>query len=251
MLSLLLMGAALAAQDVTLKTADGLSLHAIAEPTKGAKKGVVLVHMVGRSAEDWRHLAGKLSLNGFMVVAPDLRKHGKNTPVGEPTPEDFAAMTKDVEASVAYLRSKGVTEVACGGASIGANLCLKVAAADPAIVNVVMLSPGLNYKGITTSEAMTTYGERPVLIVASNEDSYSARSAAALNDKALGQKHLEMLDDAGHGTVMLNRASSLENTVVAWINGTYKLTTGELVAPRPAGSNTVDKVETTGKKLDE
>lgn len=250
MIPFLLLGAALAAQDVTLKTADGVALHALVEPTKNAKKGVVLVHMVGRSAEDWRHMAGKLSLNGFMVVAPDLRKHGKNTPVGEPTPEDFAAMRKDVEASVAYLRSKGVTDVACAGASIGANLCLQAAAADPAIVNVVMLSPGLNYKGVTVNEAIIAYGDRPVLLVASNDDAYSARSAAALHEKAVGQKHLEALDAAGHGTVMLNRSPGLENTMVAWINGTFKLTSGELVAPRPAPAK-LEKVETTGKKIDE
>jgi acetyl esterase/lipase len=136
-------------------------------------------------------------------------------------------MRKDVEASVAWLRSKGVTDVACAGASIGANLCLQAAAADPAIVNVVMLSPGLNYKGVTVNEAIVAYGDRPVLLVASNDDAYSARSAAALHEKAVGQKHLEALDAAGHGTVMLNRAPGLENTMVAWINGTFKLTTVE------------------------
>jgi alpha-beta hydrolase superfamily lysophospholipase len=254
MLALLLAATAFAGQDITLKTADGVSVHAIAAAAKGAKRGVVLVHMAGREAEDWRFLADKLSRSDMSVIAPDLRGHGKNVPEDQDEPDltdsDYQAMVGELNASIKWLRDQGVTEVSCGGASVGANLCLTAASNDEEIVNLVLLSPGLKYKGVATPSAMDTYGNRPVLLVASEDDSYSFRSATVLEGKAHGQKHFEILNKAGHGTKMLNRDPSLEGLVTSWLLGSYKLSTGEVVAPRPKTADTVGTVETTGEMLD-
>lgn len=253
MLTLLLAATALAGQDITLKTEDGVSVHAIVAAAKGAKRGVVLVHMAGREAEDWRFLSEKLSRSDMSVIAPDLRGHGKNVADGdEPdlTDSDYQAMVGELNASIKWLRDQGVTEVSCGGASLGANLCLSAASQDEGIVNLVLLSPGLKYKGVATLSPMDAYGNRPVLLVASEEDSYSFRSATVLESKAHGQKHFEVLDKAGHGTKMLNREPSLEGLVTSWLLGSYKLSSGEVVAPRPKTADTVGTVETTGEMLD-
>jgi dienelactone hydrolase len=197
-------------------------------------------------------LSAKLARSGLAVISPDLRKHGKSKPAGstaEPTEADYAAMVFDVNASIAWLRSKGVTDISCVGASIGANLCVKSAAADPGVTNLVLLSPGLNYKGVMVSENLIAYGPRPVLLVASLEDSYSAKTVTVLEGKAQGQKHVAMLQDAGHGTKMFNRDSSLEGVVQSWLLGTYELANGEVVTPRPAVPTKVDEVKTSGKKL--
>ena len=60
------------------------------------------------------------------------------------------------------------------GGSIGANMALRLGADVPQIPTVVLLSPGLNYDGVQTEPAMETFGDRPVFIVASSEDSYAA-----------------------------------------------------------------------------
>jgi len=247
MISLLLLGGALAATDVQLKTADGQAIHANTTPSAGAKRGVILVHMEGGSSEDWGYLSDRLNRAQLTVIAPDLRGHGKNAH-RELTDADFQAMVDDVGASAAWLHKQGVTEVSCVGASVGANLCLRAAARDPQLENVVMLSPGLNIKGVTSGDALQGYGDRPLLLVASQEDSASRTAATVLNNAALGQKHLEMLQNAGRGTKMLNQDANLEGLVLSWLLGTYKLSSGEIVTPKPAAADP-GTVETTGKKL--
>lgn len=250
MLALLLVGAALAAQDVNLRASDGVKIHARVEKPAGAKKGVVLVHMLGRDATDFDFLAEKLAKTGMATVAPDLRGHGGSDKAGqELTDADHLAMVYDVQAAVKYLRDNGVTEVSCLGGSIGANLCLNVAAEDKGMVNVVMLSPGLNYHGVTTPQALKDYGNRPLLIVTSEDDTASARASTLLHERAMGQVHLEVYPEAGHGTKMLNREAGLEGIVQSWLIGTYELGSGEVVVPRPAMDVEGEAMQTEGQKL--
>ena len=233
---------------VPVSTTDGKHVYASIEKSSGSKKGVVLVHGDGRTSADWVALAQRLAKSQMTTIAPDLRGHGRSvegTPVAQDS--DYLAMVYDVEASVAWLRSNGVTEVSCVGASLGANLCLAAAARDPSIVNVVLLSPGLNYHGVKAS--MDGYGDRPVLFVASADDTYGAKTVGILEAKAMGQHHSEMYAHAGQGAKMLSAEASLEGTIVSWLLGTFELASGELVLPKvDAGSN--QAIETSGQKLD-
>ena len=99
-----------AAEDITLKAADGTALHAEYNKVNG-EGAVVLVHMLGRGAKDWRFVADKLNASGLSTIAVDLRKHGANLPQdsGRPelSPQDFAGMKQDVQAAVAHLKAKG------------------------------------------------------------------------------------------------------------------------------------------------
>ena len=111
------------------------------------------------------------------------------------------------------------------------------------------LSPGLNVKGHTAADAMDSYGRRPALLVASNEDKYSARTVHYLEQRAIGQIHVEMLEKAGRGTKMLNRDPSLEGLLLSWLLGSFDLGEGDIVTPRPAIEAEVGTVETSGNKL--
>jgi alpha-beta hydrolase superfamily lysophospholipase len=243
--------AAAAPSGVQLTAADGTVLHAAVDMPSGATAGVVLVHMDGRSQADWRFVSEKLVRGGMATIAVDLRGHGESSRAGEALVEgDYAAMEADVEAAVAWMRSQGTEAVSCLGASLGANLCLRVAARDPAIVNLALLSPALKKHGLTTASAMQDYGDRPVLVVASMSERYDGISAEKLDERASGQHHLELLSDAGHGTKMLNRDPSVEGLVLAWLMGTYELASGEVVRPRPAGTEKVRDIKTEGNKLE-
>ncbi len=239
-----------AASRVQLNAEDGTRVSALTDAVKGSKRGVVLVHMVNREAADYGHLSERLSRSELQVISPDLRGHGQSGgPTEELTASDYEAMVMDVNAAIGWLRTQGVEEVSCLGASLGANLCMRAAAEDKGIVNVVLLSPGLNYKGVTIGPAMKQYGNRPLLVVASDDDTASARAATVLNEAAKGQSHLMILEEAGHGTKMLNRDPSLEGVTLSWLLGTFQLATGEVVTPRPELDNT-GTVETEGQKLD-
>lgn len=244
------------AADVSLKTQDGTKIYASYNAVRSATKGVVLVHMSGRSSKDWRFLAEKLNQAGLATIAMDLRGHGANVPEGATPPvltdADYMAMTQDVAAAVAYLRTQGIKEVGLVGASLGASLALKVASQDAAITNLVLLSPLMNQKGIDAAAALSEYGARPVLIVVSKEDSAAAKAGLVLDSQAKGYHQLEVYDGAGNGTKMLNKAPGLEPLLVSWLLGTARLADD---APTGAGAavstGDTSAVQTTGKKLGE
>lgn len=253
--SLLLCGNARAA-DVTLTTKDGQKLHAVYEtPAKtGIIQGVVLVHGDKRSANDWKFLVTKLSKAGFQVIAPDLRGHGANVAAGTAPPtlteSQYQAMIQDVTAAMDYLRSKGVKNISLMGATLGANLALQAGAGAKDVTNMVMLSPGLTYQGVTTSDALARYGDRPILMVVSKDDGYAAKSALVLEAQAKGKKHLEIYTSAGSGAVMLNREPGLEGLLLSWLLGSYDLGTQQTEGTDTRIDVGSDKaIETTGDKL--
>ncbi len=231
---------------VSLMTSDGVALQGT--QFGSGKHGVVLVHDKGRSQEDWTFFAEKLAQAPLNVVAINLRGHG--AAASAPAAEDYPKMVADVAAAVAWLRSKGATRVDVVGAGFGANLALQAAAADPGIATAVLLSPGLNLQGVTLSSAVAGYGARPLLVVASQEDTYALRSGTYLEEKILGEKKFELLEDAGSGVKMLNRAPALEGLLLSWLNGSYELTAG---IGKPDKLNTGDStsIETKGKKFGE
>jgi acetyl esterase/lipase len=153
-------------------------------------------------------------------------------------------MTSDVRAAVALLRDKGAKRVAIVGAELGANLAVNAAAEDPDIASIVLLSPGLDYKGVVSNDAMKRYGPRPVLFVASNDDSYGARSATVLDGFAKGVHQLQLFEAAGKGARMFNHEPMLEGQVLGFVNANW-------VAAAPTAQTTKDvdiKVESEGPK---
>jgi pimeloyl-ACP methyl ester carboxylesterase len=243
-------GAAHAATPIALKASDGVAIHAVASEIKGSTNGVVLAHMLGRDSADWASMTKRLQTTKMSTVAVDFRGHGKSANTDAAMePADYAAMLEDLKAATAWLRERGVTNVSCVGASLGANLCAQLGAADPGIVNLVLLSPGLNYKGVTSGGALKTYGDRPVLIVAAEDDRFGPRNAEALEGMAQGQVHYELLPEGGHGTKMLTRASNLEPMVMSWLAGTFQLMSGDLVRPQAEVKTKTSAIETSGKKM--
>ncbi len=216
---------------VTLTTRDGFRLFATYWPGTSGGRGVVFVHGEGRSSEDWRRLGERFAGRGIHAIAMDLRGHGRSTtdPHGKRltyddlTPEDFKAMVEDVRAAVRYLRDKTTVnpdQIALLGASLGANLAIQYAAEDPRIANVLLLSPGLEYHGVSAENAIERYGSRPLFIAVSREDRFSAKTSLVLDAMARGKKYLKIYTGAGHGARMLTREPSLEPTLYRWISGT-------------------------------
>jgi pimeloyl-ACP methyl ester carboxylesterase len=202
-------------------TEDGVALAATVALPAGAQRGVVLLHMNGRNKEDWNSMGDKLARTGVAVAAVDLREHGASLPAGataDRTAEDYAAMAKDARAAVKLLLDHGVGAVIVVGAELGANLAINAAVEEPKVAGVVMLSPGMEIKGVIATDAVQRYGKRPLLLVTSQDDTYSARSSANLDRLAQGDHALHILENAGKGTIMFNREPALEGYVVGWIN---------------------------------
>jgi pimeloyl-ACP methyl ester carboxylesterase len=226
-----------------LTTSDGVTVQAVWGAPAKAERAVVLVHGAGRTGDDWNLLADALFRQGLIVAVVDLRGHGASASAvaADLTPNDYAAMHKDVQATVAHVRATGASKVALVGADLGANLALNVAADDPDIASVALLSPGMDYKGVITTDAIRRYGARPALFVASADDAYGARSATSLDAAAQGPHRLELYEAAGKGARMLNREPSLEGTLVGFLQSSWVPQTGAA----PSSAATVDVKITT------
>ena len=246
MLSVLLPLAILdaSAATVSLKAPDGVALSAEANIVDGAHRGVVLVHMDGRDHSDWTFIADRLGRSGVSTLTVDLRGHG-----GSSGDANHAAMLLDVQAAIFWLRAKGVEQMSCVGAELGANLCAQAAAADSELYGLAMLSPRIDHKGIKSLGAVKTYGGRPSLVVASADDAEGVRCADIIAERiAPDTSDYIQLTDAGVGTRMLARDPGLENRLVEWLMGSADLSGADLSTVRPDTTEQT-AIETTGEML--
>ena len=138
--------------------------------------------MLGHNRNDWNGFAPTLSnsSNGYAVLSIDLRGHGESTSQNGNTsisfqsftPDDFKKMVMDVKAAKHFLvtqKNINPNNVAIIGASIGANVASNYAASYPLVKAVVLLSPGLDYKGVTTPDAIKQY-KGPIYIATAGKD---------------------------------------------------------------------------------
>lgn len=176
-------------QTVTFITDDGVSIvgtyYAPSSGLKDSTPTIILLHMLGKDRSTWNTFASALSHKGYAVLSIDLRGHGESIKQGSSTvsyqsftENDFNKMTLDVKAAKQFLieqKNANPDRMAIIGASIGANIALNYAATlDPTIKIVIPLSPGLNYKGVATSDTITKY-KNPIYIAATEGDSESAK----------------------------------------------------------------------------
>jgi alpha-beta hydrolase superfamily lysophospholipase len=203
-------------QSMRLEAQDGTTLAALGGAVSG-KGAVVFVPELNEPKEGWQELGGMAFQAGLTAVALDLRGQGENPSLGERSLGDFLAMSRDVAAGISWARAQGADKVCLVGAELGASLALRAAADDSGIACVGMLSPSLIQEGISSEEALNRYGNRPLLIAASQDDPYGLRSAEALNRQAKGEHQLLVFPDAGHGTRMLRRVAALSSTILGFL----------------------------------
>lgn len=209
-------------RQVSFPSTDGTPLAAtLYEPSSRPAPAIVLVHMLGRSKEDWSTVAERLEDAGAIVLALDLRGHGRSGG----SMATLLPMIDDVRAAVAWVAARPGTRpdaVAIVGASLGANLALVAAADTPAVRAIALLSPSLDYRGLRIEAAIRKYGRRPVLLVASDDDPYARRSALDLEKAGEGPRELLIVSAAGHGTRMLGGSWELPPALIDWFRRTLQ-----------------------------
>lgn len=216
-LCVLLANPADAGTRVTLTSDDGVPLAAtVWEPPGRPMAGVVLVHGPSRSRRDWDGLGQWLAGRGFVAIAVDLRGHGESQ--ASDAGGDLLAMVRDVRAAANYLLSRSDVAASIGlvGASAGGTLGVLAAQGMPALRSFVLLSTPLEFRGLRVEDPLRKAGDRAVLVIASNEDTYAARSARALAETGSGRREIVLVEGAGHGARILASRPDLVPTVVDW-----------------------------------
>ena len=206
-------------EEMSVEASDGLMIRGtlLAPLTSGADPGVMLLHMLGDDRTVWGEvgLAAELVAAGYAVLVIDMRGHGETG--GAP---DWTLAADDLGRVWDAFTARDTVDkarTAIVGASIGANTALRLGAERPDVGAVVLLSPGLDYRGVTTEDHLAIYGDRPLLLVASEDDAYSADSVRALAGAA-GGATVHMYEDAGHGTNMFAAEPELGALIIGWLN---------------------------------
>lgn len=217
---LLAADATAAQRGVTLTASDGTSLSgALYEPSVRPSPGIVLVHMLGRTKDDWDDVAERLEDAGATVLAIDLRGHGRSGG----SAGALADLEIDVRSALAWLEARPNVRpaaIAVVGASLGANLAALAAAGVPSVRAVALLSPSLDYRGVRLDAAvMKKIGDRPVWLAASTEDPYALRTLRELVDGS-GAREQRLSSAAAHGTQLLSADRDLAGALVDWLRRT-------------------------------
>lgn len=221
-------------EKITIKTLDGISIVGLWNKPAGARTAVLLLHMMPATKESWDPLVKALSKAGVASLAIDLRGHGESTSQETPpsgpdhreldyqtfTDTQHQASRLDVDAALNFLKTRGFTESAIrvAGASIGANLTVDCLDRYAGIPRGVLLSPGMDYRGMKCEQAVRGLdGGQKIWIVAGKGDEYSAHSSekmAALKPDAV---KLSLFDGGEHGTNLFKPYPNLIKEITEYL----------------------------------
>lgn len=211
-------------ENITLTAKDGIRLAGDYYPGKG-ESGVVLLHMMPATRVSWVDFAKKLQESGWHIAAIDFRGHGESDkgPNGYRsfTDEEHQKKIFDVEAAAGFLVSKRVARLHIIGASIGANLALQYISEHETARSAILLSPGLDYRGIKINViADSIRPDQAVLLAASEGDMYSYNSVKILDIKIkkLSDHLIKLLTGSAHGTDMFRESPLLMGELISWLN---------------------------------
>jgi dienelactone hydrolase len=200
---------------VTIDSPDGVKLvGTFYAPEKPNSPALLLLHQWQSDRHSFDEFAKRMQGKGFAVLSIDGRGFGESTRAADgmkvpPERTDTAvkAMLGDVGAAFEYLSKQANVDpsrIGIVGASYGSSLAIIYAADDPKVKAVALLSPGLNYFGnMQTEPAVKKYGDRPLLLVAANDDKESADAVNKLKAADTSQNcEAKIYDQGGHGTAL-------------------------------------------------
>lgn len=204
---------------VEIQAEDGLKL--VGEyfaPHEGDFPAVLLLHQLYTTRRSWRGVIPSLLDQGYRVLAVDLRGYGASRGA-----INWRAAQDDTQAWLAWLRAQpGVqgNQVFIMGSSMGANLALVGCAQAEACAGAVALSPGWNYFGVYTEDAVLS--GRHTLIVYADRDRQPGREVPQMIARAaehnLSSVSALSYPGRAHGIDLFRVDADLLDTIIGWMN---------------------------------
>lgn len=220
-------------EKISLKTKDGVKIVADYRNVDISKYQqpigwLVLVHMMPAAKESFQRFAEEFQKIGYESIAIDLRGHGES----DAGPDGFLYFSDaehqksilDLEAGVDYLmksRKAASDKIIFVGASIGANLSLQYIGEHSEFKAAVLLSAGLNYRGIKTEPLVKNLkaGQKAFFVSAEDDGDNAEQNKKlyALTPASIVKK-IKIYEAGGHGTDILKNQPDLMNLIVDFIN---------------------------------
>jgi pimeloyl-ACP methyl ester carboxylesterase len=176
--------------------------------SKTPAKAIILVHEFDKDRSSWPISFIETLHNNFpeaLVLAIDLRGHGKSTNMGTWANFDMAAykdMKTDIISAKKYIGANypNAEQYYVVGASLGSTAAILAGEQEKTIGKVVMISPGMEYKGVEIDRAAEDY-VHDVMAVAANGDAYSTNAVNEI-DELRNVEYTEVVIYPGsdHGT---------------------------------------------------
>lgn len=211
--------------EIQLTTQDKITISGKHYPVSTPSPGISLFHMMPATKESWESFAKRLQIAGIGVLAVDLRGHGKSFGGSEGyktyIPAQHQASWWDVLAAIEFQQQEGHAPLFVGGASIGANLALRAVATIPEVKKAILISPGLNYRGIETLPlARIVPPDKQVFVIAARDDARVPENVTQAEQiyRALScQKQWKVYETGGHGTDILQVHPGLMKELAEWL----------------------------------
>ena len=227
---------------VHLRTTDNVGIVGTYYPVRQTPApAVLLVHSVEKNRNTWASFAAVLQKNGLAALAIDLRGYGESThkqtadgpvtlDVRTFTGGDYRDMLLDVETAVDWLQAQPEIDgkhIALIGESFGANIALRYAAINEEIAAIVVLSPGITYRGVRTDDIISQVSHAPLRVFVSQYDPFafesSKRLVEILNETGVPTTTNELTICTGnlHGADMLLGVRNLPQIIVTWLKDVF------------------------------
>lgn len=228
-----------AEQNIMMPVSEDLNISAIYYSIPGERgPSLMLINEPGTSVgwKPYLSLLQKAGVKSILTIdlpgkdeseAKDSEEYPDSTKIvnwKEFSRGDYLNIAEDLEIAWDYLKgtaSTDTSQMGIIGASLAANYAAIFASEHPEIKSLVMLSPGIVYRGVGCMDAVKSYGKRAVLFAASRDDTYSAGSCEELQKISEGTPaHIEIYPGEARGIKLLDGNPEFEHFLSDWFLST-------------------------------
>lgn len=192
---------------------DSVKLKATYYTSDKPGPGMLLLHQCNMDRKSWKQLATTLVQLGIHVLTFDYRGYGETPSVG-----GYEHLSKDIDSALTMLMAQQKVDkinIGVGGASCGVNNAIGLAKRSNKIKALMLLS------GPTTEAGLHYLRNNPQLAIfgaASSEEDFAVTSIKEMVATSTNPAStMKVLNNAGHGTPMFTKDSTLLQSVADWI----------------------------------
>ncbi len=213
-------------EEVVFSTKDDFKIKGTLGVSEKKKKNpaVILIHQGGSNRNEWSGFFEKLVSLNYVVLAYDVRGHGKSDKVDSIYKlfNDPNQAPLDLKAAIEFLKTKPFVDkerIAVIGASIGANLAA-VAAGDSAYGIKTAVAISGKTSAVYNLAGTDSLKFKSIYLIASENEQGGQRAtwAKEIHDKAERPRKLEIVKSSSkHGVHVFEDDPTVMQHIVDWI----------------------------------